>query len=83
MSNEKKTEKKMSELDKRIEERLGKKEEMKQFVCLVDGEKFERVSDMLKWLHRVHRMSSTRYIELLIHELDRAEKKITELEVKQ
>jgi hypothetical protein len=82
MSDEKKTEKKMSELDKRISARLGNVEERKQITCLVDGEKFVKVSDMMKWLHRVHRMSSTQYIELLIRELDRANRKIAELEQK-
>ena len=83
MSNEKKTEKKISELDKRIAARLGNVEERKQFVCLVDGEKFERIQELVKWLHKVHRMSSTTYIELLIRELDRANRKIAELEAKQ
>jgi hypothetical protein len=80
MANNMKNEvKKVSEIDTRIAEKMRDRKkagEKGALVCVLDNETFERGSDLKKWVKKIHRMSSTEYIELLT-------RRVMELEAKE
>ena len=79
MKNEKK---KVSEIEKRIADKLGNgdKKEKAVFVCSLNNEKFEKFGHLARWMREIHGVSLMKFAEQLYHDTKRLEAKIAELE---